>query len=186
LITSSTGSDNTQSNGCPNYPDLGGSPTKLAVTHLTGICCDSQVAQWEAGGVVTRIRTAPHPEGIWIVWRTDDGIAPVLRRARIRPELTVPVGYEAIGEPQAVPGAFDAVVFGSRLAVVWIDSATGVHRLRVTMLGLDGVVEDFTPVQLEIPPGVDDLSVVAGPEGTGLLVGFDDGRIKRLVCRRDL
>jgi hypothetical protein len=182
LIASSTGGANTQSHGCPNYPDLGGPPTRLMVSNLSEICCSSLVSQWEAGGVVTRVRTAPHPYGIWVVWRTDDGVAPVLRRARVERDSPAPIYYETIGEPHSVPGVFEAVIFGSRLAVAWVDSFAGVDQLRVTMIADDGTTEDFTP-QLGLPRALEDLSVVAGPEGTGLLVGFGNGQLRRLDCR---
>jgi hypothetical protein len=182
FIASSTGEANTESHGCPHFPDLGGAPTRIMVANLSAICCSSLVAQWHAGGVVTRIRTAPHPDGIWVVWRTDDGVTPVLRRARVVRDGSVPILYEVIGESWAVPGVFDAVIFGSRLAVAWVDSFAGVHQLRVTMIGDDGTTDDFTP-QLAVPADLEDISVVAGPEGTGLVVGFRNGQLRRLDCR---
>jgi hypothetical protein len=182
LVASSTGEANTLSFGCPNYPDLGGPPTRIMVTKLSAICCSYLVTQWHAEGVITRIRTAPHSNGTWVVWRTDDDGSPVLRRARIAVDNSVPIDIETIGETWAVPGVFDAVIFGSRLAVVWEDSFAGVYQIRVTMIGEDGSVEDFTP-QLAVGGPLDDLSVVAGPEGTGLVVGFQNGQLRRLDCR---
>ena len=90
-----------------------------------------------------------------------------------------PINYEAIGEPGSIPGAFDAVTFGSRLAVVWEDELA--HVLRVTMVSEDSSAEDYTPGG-GLPFDLEELSAVAGSEGTGLIVGYGDGRMRRLEC----
>jgi hypothetical protein len=176
----STGANNLTS-GCPAYATGGalGLPSRIDVGLITDNCCESSADNFDAGGTVVALKTAPHPKGIWIVWQTDAESPRIIRWKRY--ELNPPkvAGSGTIGTSKDVPVDFAAAALGSKLVVAW-SNAAGTPAIMLSMI--DEVRAPMVTQAQLTPPSLHGLSLLAGPDNAGLLLGFPNGYLTRVNC----
>jgi hypothetical protein len=167
--------------GCPASGSSGGLglPSRIDVGLITDNCCSSPVDNFDVGGTIVALKTAPHPQGIWIVWQTD-AESPRLIHWR-RYELTPPkvAASGTIGTSNDVPVDFATAALGNQLVVAW-SNAANTPAIMLTMI--DEVrAPRITQARLT-PPTLHNLSLLAGPDRAGLLLGFPNGYLANIRC----
>jgi hypothetical protein len=188
IVVTSNGAGNTQSL-CSAGPDAAGPPTRVDVILSSWGKPPAFVLGVDAGAEVEEVAAAPHPEGVWAVWRTQQLTAvPPLRAARFQVASAGVVGPGDVTDPGDAPFDFAAAALGSRLAVAWkSDPANNPPDLRVRVL--DASLGLVAAAALDNPPGlIVPTSLVGSPAGDSLVVAWTANgmaaraRLARLDC----
>jgi hypothetical protein len=172
IVVTSNGAGNAQSL-CSAGPDGAGPPTRVDVVLISWGKPPAFVLGVDAGSEVEDVAAAPHPDGVWAVWRTQalTGVPP-LRAARFQVASAGVVGPGDVTEPGDAPFAFAAAALGSRLAVAWkSDPANNPPDLRVRVL--DASLGLVAAAALDNALGFDgSTSLVGSPAGDSLVVAW--------------
>jgi|GEM_PF-2591534 len=179
IWASSNGSRNTEG-GCPTTMTNPGPATRIEIGQILDYCCSERLWSFEFEGVVTELKTAPHPEGIWIVWQMDDASdRRRLRWMRVGQEPHIVLGPGSVGDDDRISAGFAVAAVGRKLAVAWRSDAAR-SRLALALIDETGRVQRDDPA-VEVPQ-VGSLSMASGPAGAGVLVAFSEGSLMRLDC----
>lgn len=154
--------------GCENDP---GPPTRVDIVRVHPNGKSEFVIGVDAGAPVMHVAAAPHPDGLYVVYRVASGgvVAPI-RWMRVAALSAGIIGPGDLSGPADFPLEFDATSLGDRLVVAWgNDPAGNPADLVVTLLDPFGALlaqhawepEFFGPV-----------SVLGAPLGNSLLVAW--------------
>lgn len=179
LWAASTGSNNVNDVCSYSTTAAPGHATRIAIGQIAESCCSHTLWNFEIGDTVAVMKTAPHPEGLWVVWQTDTSGSRRIYWMRIGLDPTLVLGPGAASGPDDVPGDFAVAALGNKLAVAWGNDLSQPH-LSLSLIDEKGRVTRNDPA-LEVPE-LHNLSMISGPAGAGLLIGFSDGNLMRLDC----
>ena len=178
--TAGTASDQ---GSCP--ANGGGAPTKVDIWRIDGAGQQSYLTGFSAGSAVFALDVAPHPDGMWVVYRRVGAASPI---QIIRVDATQPAILTTpdLSGSADVPLEFSAAALGRRLAVVWGNDPAGNPPDLVVSIreesGKPGAEAIFEPPFFLKP------SIVGSPGGDSLVIGWTDGglpsgvKLRRFDC----
>jgi hypothetical protein len=154
--------------GCEADP---GSPSRVDVVRVNADGTAEFVTGIDAGAPIMHLAAAPHPDGLYVVYRVASGgvMAPI-RWLRVSASSAGVVGPGDVSGPADIPLDFDATSLGDRLVVAWgNDSAGNPPDLVVSVLDPFGaqLAQHAWEPQFFGP-----VSVIGAPSGNSLLVAW--------------
>ena len=127
------------------------------------------LALLEVGATVQSLATAPHGDGMWIVWKSMLASGPRIEWALYR-QSTGGITRGTIGSTADVPLELAAGSLGDSLIVAWSNDATGDPLdLVVTVLDDSGQVTATTAIEAQF---FGPISVVGSPAGSSAVVAW--------------
>lgn len=155
--------------GCAD-PTANGPATRIEIVAVDANGVASSVTGADVGGTVISLRTAPHPDGLFVAYTVSGASAgPTLRLARVDLAQAKWVGPVGVGAPGEQPGGFAVAALGSRVAVARkVQSATATQRVSVFDAALGEVATGSdSPPLASIP-----TDALGSPDGGSLLVAW--------------
>lgn len=178
LWATSNGSNNSEG-ACYYSTPTPGVATRIEIGQITDVCCAHSVWNFEFGTTITALKTAPHPNGIWIVWQATSAGSRLFRWMRIGFEPGVVLGPASVDLDGDSPSDFAVAAIGRKLAVAWRNHDDQ-PRLALVLIDETGSVHRSDPAVSVTD--LRQLTMVSGPTGAGALLGFPDGTLMRLDC----
>lgn len=167
LVALSNG-QNTVGAGCAPTQDGPGLPNRLDVVRVDPGGSAAYVLGLQEDAPIAQLVTAPHPNGIWVLWTVATGAPSPIRLARFEPGTGGLIGPYVVTEDFS-PN-FDAVAWDGRLAVVWHDALDSQPALTVAVL--DDAGAELATGSVEVDAAVGSLSMVGSPDGESVLVAW--------------
>jgi hypothetical protein len=171
LVALANGKQVPPGSGCPGSSSSAGPPTRIDVVWV-----HADLSQEYSGGLETDIpiqslAAAPHPDGIWVAYRTLGGgkVAPirVVRRDVLAAGF---VGPGDLGTDSDVPLELDIAALGERAVVAWGNDPAG-NPADIVLSVLDPSIAPVASVAFE-PSFAGRLSVASAPDASGVVVGW--------------
>jgi hypothetical protein len=139
----------------------------------------NEVASFVVDDIVGSLKTAPHPDGLWLVWRASD----VLHWARVEATTGAVIGPEPL--PAAVSMSYEvaATALGRALAVAWTRPGATPRVLEVTVIDELGPLLASTTIETK---SATSPQIAASPGGDSLVVAWADhdgpAHLRRFDC----
>lgn len=171
LVALANGKQASPGSGCPGAPGNAGPPTRIDVVWVHG-----DLSQEYSGGIETDIpiqslAAAPHPDGIWIAYRTLGGgkMAPIRVVRRDVPAAGF-VGPGDLATDSDVPLEFDIAALGERAVVAWGNDPAG-NPADIVLSVLDPALAPVAGAAFE-PSFAGRLSVATAPDASSVVVAW--------------
>lgn len=166
--------------GCTTGSAAAGPARRISVFRMTP-SWKNEVASFVVDDVVGSLKTAPHPDGLWLVWRAADR----LHWARVEATTGAVIGPAPLPSPVEMSYEHAPTALGRNLAVAWTRPGAAPRVVEVTVLGELGATLANTTIETK---NASTPAIAASPVGDSVVVAWSDhdgpARLRRFDCTK--
>jgi hypothetical protein len=151
-----------------------GQPTRIDIVRVHATFTTEYHGSLEFQTPIIALAVAPHPSGVYVVWRqASGGIVAPIRWVRFEPSTAGWVGPGEVSTPADFPLELTATALGENLAVAYGSDPAG-NPADIVLKVQDPFGTLLAEAAFE-PPFYGPLALIGSPDAQSLVVGFSGG-----------